>query len=664
MVGEGDTLAGFQLQGELGRGGMGRVFRARHLETGREYALKVLLPGADEALCERFRREGEAMARLSHPNVLRVHSLAGSFSAPVMVLELAEGGSLADRLKHSSLDLEAATALVAALAGGLAHAHAAGVIHRDIKPENVLFDADGTPKLADFGLAGLADRSRMTETGALLGTPAYMAPEQAVGGTPTPASDVYALGVVLYRALTGQVPFTGATLMDLLRQVLEDEAPRLASAANVPHELDALCARCLAKDPTKRPDAAALEGALIAGAKAPPRSQASATALAVGVVLATLGAGVAALAAGVGSPEAPSPSASPSAAPSVGPALVVLPPVDLSVAAAVARFAEAKGLVRDPELAAVTDDLELFRRFDEELSLEASAERDQRARALVLELARRGYHQSLVEAASRTREPVTLLEGLLRLACDLAPAPSFSLLSTYFQDLESRDEVLENAVRLLSKIGTLIDKDRSIRGRVHSLPNAPSVAEAWKRLWPEPRLKGDFGLAWRNARNTLAKNPHDAVECYLELLDAPSASSAERTQLGVELARAAEMAWLSHLARQEPWTKALGGFAGDSPRSATLAQARAQAVRVLKRVKWARGHLFAAGLEWQSGDPANPSASARAHVVAALRPNRIASRPACCRFTGPRPKRSCNEGSTKSSASRRWTSGSVTGRSC
>jgi tRNA A-37 threonylcarbamoyl transferase component Bud32 len=235
---------------------MGVVYRARQVALNRSVAVKMTLNdrGGERELI-RFLAEAEAVALVNHPNVVQVYDYGESGGRMFMVLELCPGGSLADRLKNQgSLDPRAAAELVRKLAAGVAAAHQQGIVHRDLKPGNILFDAAGEPKVADFGLAKRA-ASEITQTGAIMGTPAYMAPEQAGGRTKFvgPSADVWALGVILYQCLTGCRPFDGETTDAVLSRVLLDEpSPIRDSRPGLPRDLEDICLHCLEKDPSRR----------------------------------------------------------------------------------------------------------------------------------------------------------------------------------------------------------------------------------------------------------------------------------------------------------------------------------------------------------------------------------------------------------------------------
>jgi WD40 repeat protein len=252
------TIPGYEVLGELGRGGMGIVYKARQVGLSRLVALKVVLAGAHAGADElaRFRREAEAIARLHHPNVIEIYQLGESDGVPFFSMEFCAGGSLARKLAGRPLSPRKAAGLVERLARGVQAAHAVGVIHRDLKPANVLLTEDGIPKITDFGLARKVEGSTaLTASGAIVGTPSYMAPEQAAGEGKHvgPAADVYGLGAILYECLTGRPPFHAATAVDTLVQVLD--SPPVAPSQlrpRVPARLEAICLRCLAKRPAQR----------------------------------------------------------------------------------------------------------------------------------------------------------------------------------------------------------------------------------------------------------------------------------------------------------------------------------------------------------------------------------------------------------------------------
>ncbi|MBY0398198.1 MAG: serine/threonine protein kinase, partial [Thermoleophilia bacterium] len=254
-----------------GRGGMGVVFKARHRRLNRLVALKMIRAGAGAVTAERarFRAEAEAIARLRHPHIVQIHDIGDAGGQPYLALEFVDGGSLARKLADAPQTPREAAGLMLLLARAVHDTHKAGVVHRDLKPGNVLLTADGTPKIGDFGLARLLDQeSSLTQSGAVLGTPAYMAPEQASGLIEHvgPPADVYALGAVLYEILTGRPPFRGASPLDTLDQVRNrDPVPPGQLQPGVPRDLETICLKCLQKDPDRRyADAGALADACAA----------------------------------------------------------------------------------------------------------------------------------------------------------------------------------------------------------------------------------------------------------------------------------------------------------------------------------------------------------------------------------------------------------------
>jgi eukaryotic-like serine/threonine-protein kinase len=252
------SIPGYDVQHLLGRGGMGMVFKARHLRLNRMVALKMLIAGAYAGPHERerFQREAKAAASLRHPNIVQVYDVGEHERWPYFTMELVEGGSLAKTLAGTPQPARHAAALLATLADAVQVAHQAGLIHRDLKPANILVTADGTPKVADFGLARQFEADpTLTLSGVRIGTPSYMAPEQAIGkvGTVGPAADVYSLGAMLYEMLTGRPPFRGDTASETERQVIADEpVPPTRLNPKVPRDLETICLKCLHKDPRRR----------------------------------------------------------------------------------------------------------------------------------------------------------------------------------------------------------------------------------------------------------------------------------------------------------------------------------------------------------------------------------------------------------------------------
>jgi WD40 repeat protein/tetratricopeptide (TPR) repeat protein len=254
----GTRIGGFELLGEVGRGGMGIVYRARQIGLNRLVALKMILGGAQATTADRdrFRLEAEAVAQLQHPYIVRVLEISEHQGQLYQALEFCSGGTLTARLTGTALPPREAAALVQKLALAMQAVHHHGIVHRDLKPSNVLFDEVGEPKVTDFGLAKLLDRDDgATRSGMILGTPSYMAPEQAAGQTRQvgPASDIYALGAILYECLTGRPPFKGASLGETLEQVRTREpvSPR-ALNPGVPRDLETVCLKALAKEPARR----------------------------------------------------------------------------------------------------------------------------------------------------------------------------------------------------------------------------------------------------------------------------------------------------------------------------------------------------------------------------------------------------------------------------
>jgi serine/threonine-protein kinase len=266
----GQKLGKYTLGEVLGRGGYGEVYAARGKEG--TCAIKVLDPLAarDEEVIARFRREAETARRLEHPHIVRVRDVGSSRGRHYLVMDLVRGGSL----RHS-LDTGAEPAVLLAVVGevasALAYAHAQGIIHRDIKPENVLLTRSNHARIADFGLARAMDASSMTTDGRLLGTAHYMSPEQAKGERATAASDVYAMGVMIYEVICGRRPFEADQTIGLLYQHAEVEPPRPEIRPPYPGSLGALALACLAKNPAARPTMAEIADRLAATRLVSPR---------------------------------------------------------------------------------------------------------------------------------------------------------------------------------------------------------------------------------------------------------------------------------------------------------------------------------------------------------------------------------------------------------
>ena len=259
----GDEVAGrYRLDDLQGHGPMSQVWRAHDDTLDRTVALKLLSPTADLG---RFRREAQALAGLAHEHVMRVYDYGEDEAGPFMALEWLAGGTLEDRLAQRPLPTDETYRIAQGIAAGLAHLHDRGLIHRDLKPANVLFDEEGRPKLGDFGLARhIAGSGTLTDAGTVLGTAAYISPEQAAGEPAGVASDVYSFGVILFRMLTGALPFEADNALALADMHRHAEPPAVEGLKpDAPPALAALTAAALRKDPAQRPpDGEALLNAL------------------------------------------------------------------------------------------------------------------------------------------------------------------------------------------------------------------------------------------------------------------------------------------------------------------------------------------------------------------------------------------------------------------
>ncbi|HQR08722.1 MAG TPA: protein kinase [Gemmatales bacterium] len=250
------TIPGYEVISRLGQGGMGRVFKARHLGLHRMDAIKMVSVGASPHLITRFMDEARAIARLKHPNIAQVYDSGEVDGHPFYAMELVEAGTLTQKLSRQPQEARWSARLIMTLAQAVHYFHQQGIIHRDLKPSNVLMEADGEPKIADFGLVkNIGSDSQHTETGDIIGTPSYMSPEQASGMVKSigPASDIYALGAILYECLTGRPPFqTPDGMQTLMLVIAEEPVPPGKLVPKLPKDLDTICMKCLEKQPGRR----------------------------------------------------------------------------------------------------------------------------------------------------------------------------------------------------------------------------------------------------------------------------------------------------------------------------------------------------------------------------------------------------------------------------
>jgi serine/threonine protein kinase len=275
-VSAGTLAAGrYRVEGTLGQGGMAAVYLAHDSELDRAVAIKVLAEhlADDEAFRERFLREARMAAKLSHPNIVHVYDQGEENGQPFIVMEYVDGPTLGEELKRTGpLPPARVVDLALQICGGLEHAHASGLVHRDIKPGNLLLRKDGTVKIADFGIARAAQATKLTQIGSVLGTAAYLAPEQAAGEPVTAAADIYSLGCVLFELLSGRTPYVFESLSELVvKQREEPITPIRELRPDVPPEVEAAVMHCLARAPEYRPASAAeLAQELAAGSPEPP----------------------------------------------------------------------------------------------------------------------------------------------------------------------------------------------------------------------------------------------------------------------------------------------------------------------------------------------------------------------------------------------------------
>lgn len=252
-----EKLGHYEIIEELGRGGMGRVLKAKDPQLDRLVAIKVLAENIenDPKLVSRFMREARSAARLNHPNITQIHFIGEDHGRHFFAMEFVKGFSLAERIAYEKrLKPKEAADIILQCARGLSAAHRADVIHRDIKPANIMLDEEGQVKIADFGIAYMPDpNEKLTETGHFLGTPGYLSPEVCLGKTADNRSDIFSLGIVFYESLTGEVPFKGDSLLSLLRQVVEAEIPDVRQMnQSVDQRLFAILTKMIAKEPEKR----------------------------------------------------------------------------------------------------------------------------------------------------------------------------------------------------------------------------------------------------------------------------------------------------------------------------------------------------------------------------------------------------------------------------
>lgn len=257
----GEQFGDYQLIGEIARGGMGVVYQARQTGLDRIVALKMILAGqfASQLDIDRFKIEAQAAAHLDHPGIVPIYDIGEHEGRHFFSMALVDGQSLADRISAGPLDEIEAAKILKKITEAMNYAHQRGVIHRDLKPANILIDSNDQPRITDFGLAKQPGKqNQLTVSGQTLGTPSYMSPEQASGrGDITDATDVYALGAILYAMLSGHPPFEGSTLVETLTQVIEREPKPLRMENSSLHaDLEIICLKCLEKDPAERYDSA------------------------------------------------------------------------------------------------------------------------------------------------------------------------------------------------------------------------------------------------------------------------------------------------------------------------------------------------------------------------------------------------------------------------
>ena len=631
-LGPGSVVGSHEVVGLLGRGGMGAVYEVRQLGTDARRALKTLEVGADPEERARLAREGQALAQVDHPHLLRVHEAGEQAGQPYLILEFAAGGSLQQRASRAPLAEPEARRVFAQAARGLAALHAAGIVHRDIKPANLLFTGEGELKLADFGLARVSDRSRLTETGTLLGTPLYMAPEQARAEEAGPPADVYGLAASLFYSLSGRPPLesAGAVLTTLAR--LQDELPpRLDSIRpEVSPELAELVARSLRKDPRERPSARELAASL--QGDPPPASGAPSPLRGCGLAL--LGGALAALLWFVPSSPPTARRGAPSAAPLETPGGVLratpaasptraLGPLVLSSASALRELlraaeqlplGEQPGLVREARsrhstLAALPSELLVG------LVSDTVNEDKGRARAAALALLERNQPSWAArqlkddEAGRRILLEVAVQTGL-REALRSLGTPTYQKDPGPITALHGTFRSLADVVDLWTVTNALTEAQ--VRGY-------PQIGSLWRTAFDQlaPLPAND---AWKLARRKLREEELGAaLNAYEKALEDPGLGQRERRIVAGELQRVAEARWipsLSQLIGQPGGPQLVGALSPE--------ELAAETKRVLALVRWARGHYLRARLHERQGqlEPAR----AELERVFALDPGVVSAR--------------------------------------
>jgi serine/threonine protein kinase len=619
----GALVGPYRLERELGRGGMGVVFLAQDTQTGAPLVIKTLTT-LDPDEVARLEREGLALARLQHPNLVQVHAAGWHERRPYLVLQLASGGSLEDRLQRGPLPWEEAVSLGAQLAGALAAAHSIGITHRDLKPANVLLDGRGTPLLADFGLAKVTDLSRLTETGAVLGTPLYMAPEQARGVDSGGAADVYSLGALIYAALAGRPPIlpAGGIVAQLLA-LQQERPPRLGTLADLPQWLERLIHDALALDPQERPTAAEIHDCLSSGPRgAPePRGRGLVAGVFCGVTLLVAAGAWAIQRPGL---ESPLPAASsrtplpPSLTPSATP---TREPFRLQARIFAELHDQLQGIragtLSNPQLP--ESEREFLRSLegleDAELArlagkpgLQGAPILEQRGMWAALELSLRGHLDWLgmaVRGAVDIRGSLPVLPRLARsghtagqwLVTRIKPIPRLPELGLAWQDAYNYLWITTSLDRIQAHAHAMAT---TTRRRATETPLPANVGTAWLRVYAYEE-QDTLSISHDQARESLISDrPGGALGRYLEAWRARETKS---EALACELAVAADWKWSRHLAL-------LGHrftLARPSPSTGlSRGELRSEILDVLREVEWGRGYYWLALTYLREPNPIRP----------------------------------------------------------